>query len=77
MARKIKAGDTVKITDLKGMFPSWIKKGKLRKGKILVVRRVKESGGLLFEGCDIGFNLFGVECGLLPHRVTLVKRKKK
>lgn len=74
--QEIKRGDKVKITDIKDIYPSWKEEGNLKHGQILTVRHVKQSGGLLFEECCLGYNMFGQERGLMPKRVTLIKKYK-
>ncbi len=76
-SEEIKRGDSVKIINLKDVPASWRKEGELYIGKKLTVRRIKESGGLLFNECCLGYSDFtDVERGLMPHRVKKIKSKK-
>lgn len=70
---KIKVGSKVKIIDLSDSYESWVEEGDLKIGKKLTVRKIKGSGGLLFEECCMGYNIEGKERGLMPWRVKLIK----
>lgn len=73
---KIKDGDVVRLFDTKGLsgYKCYRKLLKI-KNKPMVVRRVKSSGGILLEGIILGYNIEGVEQGLLPERFIVVNPK--
>lgn len=74
----IKAGDTVKLVNTKGLSGYECYKKVLKiKNKPMVVRRVKKSGGILLQGFVVGYNMFDVEQGLTPDRFKIVNPKKK
>jgi len=74
----IKTGSTVKLVDTKGLSGYGFYRKILKiKNKPIKVRRVKTSGGILLEGFELGYNMFGEEQGLTPDRFELVKVKTK
>jgi hypothetical protein len=75
MKVKIREGDTVKLIDTKAFYGYACYRRVLKiKNKPMVVRKVKQTGGILLEGFVVGFNMFGKEQGLTPDRFKLTKR---
>lgn len=74
----IKTGDKVKLVDTKGLSCYKVYARLLKiKNKTMVVRKVKDSGGILLQGFCVGYNMFDVEQGLMPDRFEKIKTKNK
>ncbi len=72
----MKRGDKVIITDYSDIPADVVRK--LKKRKFWVIRRVKPSGGILFEDIEIGWQgeeFGGHEQGLMPRRLKKYKAK--
>lgn len=68
----MKKGDKVKLIDIKGIEGYEIMK-QLKKGNVYTVESVKSSGGLILQGIEHPYNLFGNIQGLMQHRFRLIK----
>ena len=70
----MKAGDKVKLIDIKGIenYQCIITK-KIKKNGIYKIRKVKPSGGVLFEEIVLGYNIEGKEQGIIQKRLKLIK----
>ena len=73
---KLKAGDKVKLKPRHGLSGYQFYR-RIKKFKTLTIRRVKPSGGILFNELTIGYNMFGEEQGILPERLLKVKSRKQ
>jgi hypothetical protein len=71
----MKTGDKVKIIDWSGLSGYRFYR-RLKKHKTLTIRKVKASGGLLFEEITIGTNMFGEEQGVLMERCKVINKRK-